>query len=284
MLGLVVFDSLSDYLKNSFQDVLRVISPEEFAVISPQQKNNNPQLKFLLKKQTDNIIYQTPFCLQQYPHDRNQQLLLAQKICNYFPQLSINQGLSINISHKNWLEITVTNNFLQQYLNGLLKNLESLNLKPEKEKSGETTPSNNSIAFIYIYIHARSCSLLKSAHEREIIKLNTLDFYDRQQTIIEPENLDFHLLLKTQPYTIVIIKNILILQQHLKQPKLKDKYLLSLIENNFNWLEKQDKDWQNKPSQKQTMFKGHLALILINLRLLQIIIASQSPDKMPISI
>ena len=131
MFGLVVFDNLSDYLKNSFQDVLRVISPEEFAVISPQQKNNNPQLKFLLKKQTDNIIYQTPFCLQQYPHDRNQQSLLAQQICNYFSKLSINQGLSIKISHQNWLEITVTNNFLHGYLKGLLKNLESLNLEQE---------------------------------------------------------------------------------------------------------------------------------------------------------
>ena len=87
----------------------------------------------------------------------------------------------------------MTNNFLHGYLNGLLKNLESLNLEQEKQKSGEITPSNYSIAFIYIYIHARSCSLLKSAHEFEIIELNTLDFYDRQQTIIFPENIDFYL-------------------------------------------------------------------------------------------
>ncbi|AFZ47632.1 hypothetical protein Cyast_1672 [Cyanobacterium stanieri PCC 7202] len=75
---------------------------------------------------------------------------------------------TLNISGNGWLELTLTDEYLRDYL-FLLSNYNFTHLVSKQNKI--------SADFEYIYIHSRFCSILRSAHDQGIINLNDFDFH-----------------------------------------------------------------------------------------------------------
>jgi arginyl-tRNA synthetase len=162
---------------------------------------SNILIKLEIHKKEDEIIYKSPLCLQLTKIIKFPPLIIAQKIVNLWNDHEI----TIKISGQGWLEFTVSNLYLSQWLQQLTTN--SLNCYNHKfviyrdpfviPSDSEESPknlnlqTNNNRYFKLIYAQARCCSLLRSADRDQLIELANLDFQDFNSYWKAPQPLIF---------------------------------------------------------------------------------------------
>ncbi len=140
---------------------------------------SNILIKLEIHKKEDEIIYKSPLCLQITKIIKYPPITIAQEIINSWND----QEITIKISGEGWLEFTVSNLYLSQWLQQLAtKSLNSKTLfviaDSERSPQNLNLQANKNRYFNLIYAHARCCSLLRSAHRDHLIELVNLDFQD----------------------------------------------------------------------------------------------------------
>ncbi|MBL1208642.1 hypothetical protein [Geminocystis sp. GBBB08] len=182
---------------------------------------SNIQFSIDLSKNKDNITYKTCLCLSLTQIQTQPPLYLAQNIANIFNQSYSKQDIFVKVSDDIWLEFIIGDRLINQWLNEVNK-IEFLELKTSIKNK------KNQVNFINYYIHARCCSILKSAHEDNIIKINNLKFTINQWCIEKPSMINYQVLsLSAASYEQKLIRELILITEKMANNKLN--YQTSLI-------------------------------------------------------
>jgi arginyl-tRNA synthetase len=133
----------------------------------------------------DKIIYKSPLCLQIAKIEGENPHVMAEKIVN----LWVNSkklaplDLQVKISGDGWLEFIIGDRLLEKWLQELPK----IEFPPQPH-----FVTKNQVDFQLYYAHARCCSLLRSAHQAQLIQLKTLDFSQSIWLWDQPESIPYH--------------------------------------------------------------------------------------------
>ena len=219
-------------------------------------KNNSyNNLKIEFNKHQQEIIYQTPYCLQVAKYINQNPFLLANKIVNKFNERNNNQDLIGKVSGKGWLEFIVSDRLIENYLNSLNKYPITFTNKINNFSQKKEVP------FLKYYLHSRCYSLLRSAHYQEIIQLNNLDFILNQWQIIQPENQCYRIFYSSNDLEQKIIKEILLVIEKITTNKIAINKALKILEKLFFLVESNSRIWGMILQKNKKLSQARLGLI-----------------------
>lgn len=141
---------------------------------------NSIVVEIASKKFTSHISYKSPLCLQIAKFEEKKPAIIAEELIDLSNKLKIwaELDLQVNISDYGWLEFTIGDrlliNWLQQLPNITFPLYHDLSTK-------------NQLDFELYYTHARCCSILRLAHRDKLIELKTLDFNESGWLWHQPE-------------------------------------------------------------------------------------------------
>ena len=229
-------------------------------------------LSVTLNNRSFPIIYQTPFCLQ-LKLNHHQSLEIAQYIADKLNQDKRENKFFTRVSGRGWLEFIIDDRQIEIYLNQLAKyTFTDVQNIPRKSVK---------IKFVNYYLHARCCSLLTSAHQLQIISINNLNFDLNQWQIINPKVIPYSVYLNSQPEEISIVKQIILIQEKIKVPKITASVVLKQLESIFLQLEKKLNLGNINDDEDKQLCQAKLGLIAIILKCYQNIFFEQNQQLLP---
>ena len=238
----------------------------------------NIALNLTLNRHTHQIIYQSPCCLILAKKNNLNPLLLAQQFSDKFNQINNSKDLISGVSDQGWLQFSVSDRLIEEYLNDLAKNPLIITV-PINELEAKQP-----IKFIDYYLHARCCSLLTSAHQQEIININNLDFRINKWQITKPDNICYKLFYPNYIQEQKIIKQLLIINEKINNNKLLIKGALSTLKELFLKIESIAGIWGKTLIENRQISQARLGLIALILHYYQNIFYLQYQQTLPIQI
>ncbi len=274
---------INSSLANALQQSV-IIYNDKFnsdSCISKENFLHKIEYNFFLNSNKNEVIYKTPLCLQLAQIYKANSLEIAKKICaifnsliddNYFysyinksnlPKYWSNEQTFLKdsiakVSGEVWLEFYLSKGTLSKYLDYLcftpfpaLKN----------------TQKKAIIDFNFIYVHGRFCSILRSAHEQGMIKLDNLDFVLNQWNIIEPEEIDYSLLIYDKYQDLPLIRCLIYCSEIILNNQQKVNYfsLLKKLNKELTTWEKNCRIWGEIKQRHLSFSQARLGLSAIAL-------------------
>lgn len=266
--------SLNTLVKQHLLTAISVMDEQEINYSNLPLEN----VSLLLNNKSQFYIYKTPL-LQQLglPLKTNSRLWLA-KIRQFFLEHYQQCNLEMIVNEDYWLEIKVGDRILNKWLNKVSKmeQIEILKKMRNHKKEGE-----NKIKFSYYYTHARCCSILTSAQEQNLIKLNNLEFKINQWNLEKPESIDYQHLNLYGSYEGDLIRELLMMMDKIEGQKINYLTTLDTLTKRILNLEKYCRIWGEVLKKNQPISIARLGLITMALKCYQILIKAQFGQQLP---
>lgn len=223
-----------------------------------------------LSQHKELFIYKTSLALQLAKIKQKSPLSIAQNIVNNLVKSNFQECFSLKISAQGWLEFTVLDRLLNQWLN----EYKPLNLPPNINQKIE-------INFVHIYVHTRCCSLLKSAHRQNIIKLNQLDLKMNKWQIKEPKIMNYQTLLTPGNKAKELIRELMIISEKINNQKLNYNSALNNLIKKILEFESSSSIWGKTLEKNTSISQAKLGLIALSLHYYQNIFQAQFNQELP---
>jgi hypothetical protein len=242
--------------------------------------NNLPFDEFKIEIQfnysKEKITYQSFICLFLAKKYSLNSLDFAHQIAQIFGKN--NQNISINISGNGWLEFTVNNTILSNWLKKI-SFIKFSQLSPSKLHKQDL----NNLNFNLYYIHARFCSILRSVHNQKIIKLSNLEFELNNWKILNIDEILAKNIFLSQTWEYKLIKELLFITELIYKNSIDIDYYKTLIKlsNLMFKLEKYCQIWGTIKEQNLPLCQARLNLIAIALYYYQNLFYYQFQTKLP---
>lgn len=175
---------------------------------------SNLKFSINLVNNQDFIIYKTSLVFQLEKFTDKSSLFLAQNLVNLFHKLDLKNDISVRVSGEGWLEFIISDRLLSRWLNEVNK------IKFSQLNTSITKQDKNQEKFITYYTHARCCSILKSAHQQNIITLNNLDFMINQWHIEKPSFIDYDIINLSRSYEGKLVRELITITEKIVRNKL----------------------------------------------------------------
>ncbi|WP_069790350.1 hypothetical protein A5482_000190 [Cyanobacterium sp. IPPAS B-1200] len=229
-----------------------------------------------LNEKKDTVTFNSPICLRLAKiYFLNHEDLAVDFVKFYDKnQFKYYPNLKIYISGNGWLELTVTNQFLEEYLTYLSSYCFNNKYATKNKQPAE---------FKHIYIYGRFCSILKSAHEHNIITLNSLDLSENSWHILDIKNIKFNNLPYTIDSDLSLIKTLIYCIEITENKQKKINYL-SMVEKMYQALmawEKNCRIWGEVKEKNIDLSRARLGLSAIALRYYHNLCKSVFTDNFP---
>lgn len=252
------------------------------SIILSQEKNYPDLLlsniSLFLTNNTYSLTYKTPLLQQLGLNFRQDNRLFLERIRQLFDDNYSQWYLKITISKDGWLEIKVCDRILNKWLNDISKigQIEILKNNDNRGKNKE-----KKIDFIYYYTHARCCSILKSAHEQNLIELNNLEFKFNKWQLEKPELIDYQHLDLYDSYEGELIRELVIIIDKIERNKINYLTTLDSLTKRILNVEKHCRIWGKVLKKNKNISIARLGLITIALKYYQILIQAQFEQPLP---
>lgn len=234
--------------------------------------NLSSSLKVDLRK--DIFIYKTPLCLQVVNYNQEKAVMLSNYLVDLFNKYPSNSGIVLQVSSNGWLEYHQCDRTIVQWLNHISKTFKTMD-KAKKIRD------KKEIEFIHYYTHARSCYLLTSAHNQNIITLNNTEFKQNQWYIDKPNFINYQIVLNSNSIEKTFIRELLIIADKIKHKKLNYCCDLYNLGKNLLTIEKYCSIWGETLIKNKHLSQVRLGLIALGLQYYQAIFYSQIEDHLP---
>ncbi|NCO76452.1 MAG: hypothetical protein GW795_11305 [Cyanobacteria bacterium] len=231
-----------------------------------------------LSKNGDNIIYKTSLCLPLAKIYKKSPLFLAQNLVNIFNQSSYQQDILIQISRNGWLEFIIGDRLVNEWLNKVNK----INLLELNKDNIKTNKSQ--INFNNYYTHSRCCSILKSAHQQNIINLNSVDFILNKWYIEKPVNIKYEIINLSGSYEQKLIKELIIITDKIVNNKLNYQNSLNKLSKAILDVECYCQIWGETLHNHLAISQSRLGLIAIALNYYQNLFYQEFKENLPTEI
>lgn len=181
----------------------------------------------------------------------------------------------INISNNGWLELTLTDEFLAEYLL-FLSDYNFNNVVTEQKKINAD--------FSYIYIYSRFCSILKSAHGQRIINLGNLNYNHHWKIKTINKNIFNCLIVENVDYLDLIKVIISSLEESVYNQKIKYFNVLKNVSQALYKWEKKCNIWGDIKDNNLCLAQAKLVLSAIALRYYQSLCKSVFIEDFPLEL
>ncbi|MGY6528585.1 MAG: hypothetical protein ACXITR_01520 [Cyanobacterium sp.] len=231
----------------------------------------------LNQRQKTTITFNSSICFKLTKYYSCTPYSLATDFLEIYKNMNLKKygNLMMNISGEGWLELTLDNFFLEEYLNNLLSfSFENNYINHSKIQAD----------FKHIYIHSRFCSILRSAHEQRIITLDCLNFATNLWNILDFEEIKFSSLEFLITKDLGLIKSIIYCLELTKNNKSGKINYLKIVEKMFQALtawEKNCRIWGAVKEENIDLAKARLGLSAIALRYYQNLCKSIFIEDLP---
>ncbi len=175
--------------------------------------NKKLSIKIEFNRNKGLICYKSFICLELAKLSQLDSLNIAQDIADVFNQL--NPDISTQVSRNGWLEFTISDLLLCDWLKKL-----PLIRFPQLP----TQQIKQDLSFNLYYTHARFCSILKSAHQQQIITLNNPQFKLNQWQIENYQEIPYGALPLRESYEYQLIKELVIITELINNKNQKINY------------------------------------------------------------
>ncbi len=235
-------------------------------------------ISLLLTNNSQSLSYKTPLLKQLKINLNQDNCLFLARIIQLFHEHYSHWDLEINIHNDDWLEIKVCDRLLNKWLNEIskIKQIEILKKNKSQGKKKEET-----IKFSYYYTHARCCSLLKSAHEQNLIELNNLEFKLNDWQLNKPELIDYQCLNLYDSYEGELIRELVTIVDKIEENKINYLTFLDNLTKRILNVEKYCRIWGEVFKKNQNISIARLGLIIIALRYYQMLIQAEFEQQFP---
>lgn len=254
-----------------------------FATLIKKQLNSiydlsNINFSIDLSTNQNNIIYKSSLCLQLAKVEQKSSLYLAQNIANIFNQGDLKQDILVKVSGNGWLEFIIGDRLLNQWLNEVNK--------IKFSQSGKITikQNKNQENFIIYYTHARCCSILKSAHQQNIITLNNLDFKLNQWQIEKPSFINYDIIDLSESYQKKLVRELIIITEKIVNNKLNYQTSLNNLSKAILDVQCYCRIWGETLTKNLLISQGRLGLIAVSLNFYENIFYTQFNEYLPTEI
>lgn len=266
--------ALNNFVKSYLLKSIIIINNQ--ANIYPDLPLSN--ISLLLTDNLQSLSYKTPLLKQLRINFKQDHTLFLEKIIQLFHDHYLHWHLEIDINNDDWLEIRVCDRILNKWLNEIskIKQIEILKKNKSQGKKKEEI-----IKFSYYYTHARCCSILKSAHEQNIIELNNLEFKLNHWQLDKPQLIDYQCLNLYDSYEGELIRELVIMIDKIEGNKINYLTTLDNLTKRILNVEKYCRIWGEVLKRNQNISIARLGLIIIALRYYQILIQAQFEQQFP---
>lgn len=236
-------------------------------------------ISILLTDNKNYLSYKIPLLQQLRINDQEDNSIFLQEINQVFSNNYSQWNLAIDVNKNGWLEIKISDRILNQWLNEVSKieKIEILNKNENQDKKKK----EEKIKFSYYYTHARCSSLLKSAHEQNLIELSNLEFQFNQWNLAKPELINYQYLNLYDSYEGELIKELIMIVDKIENQKINYLTSLDSLTNKILNIEKYCSIWGEVLKKNPNISIARLGLIAIALKYYQIMIQAQFQQQLP---
>lgn len=239
---------------------------------------SNIQFSIDLINKNDPITYKTCLCLSLAKIKGKSPLYLAQNIANIFNQSYSKKDIFVKVSGDTWLEFIIGDRLINQWLNKVNK-INFLELSKNIIKTDKSQ-----INFNHYYTHCRCCSILKSAHQQNIINLNSLNFILNQWYIENPVKINYEIINLSRSYEQKLIKELIITTDKVVNNKLNYQNSLNKLSKAILDVECYCQIWGKTLHKNLAISQSRLGLIAIGLHYYQNLFYQEFREDLPTEI
>ncbi len=256
--------TLSLYLRSYLLSVLQIYH-DQFVYFKGLDvfDFNSYQPQIVLTKNEDQIVYKSAFCLTLARFYQIKPRTFATDIAAIFEEVvNSDKNITVLVSGEGWLEFTISNRSLAEYLYFLsatkFPKLDNHEIKTE-------------IDFNFIYTHGRFCSLLRSAQQQNLLDLDNNNFVLNQWQVMNLDKTIYEYLIFLKQEDLSLIKSLIYCAEMIFSDGVKVNYfnLLKILNQALMDWEKNCRIWGETKNSYLSLAQARLGLSAIALNYYQ---------------
>lgn len=268
--------SLNSLVKSYLLSIIQMVNLSE--VISADLPWEN--ISLFLTNDCQSWIYKTPVLQQLNISLTVNNSLSLEKISKLFNDYYSGSHLVSEVSHNHWLMIKVGDSILSQWLNEISK-IRQVEILRKNDPQVRKKEKQEEVKFIYYNTHARCCSILKSANEQNLIKLNNIEFKYNQWQWEKPELVDYQCLDLYDSYEGKLVRELVRIVDKMEGNKLNYRTTLESLSEGILNVERGCRIWGEVLKKKKNLSLARLGLIAIALKYYQFLIQGLFGQELP---
>lgn len=256
--------TLSLYLRSYLLSVLQIYH-DQFVYFKGLDvfDFNSYQPQIVLTKNEDQIVYKSAFCLTLARFYQIKPRTFATDIAAIFEEVvNSDKNITVLVSGEGWLEFTISNRSLAEYLYFL-----SVTKFPKLDNHEIKTE----IDFNFIYTHGRFCSLLRSAQQQNLLDLDNNNFVLNQWQVMNLDKTIYEYLIFLKQEDLSLIKSLIYCAEMIFSDGVKVNYfnLLKILNQALMDWEKNCRIWGETKNSYLSLAQARLGLSAIALNYYQ---------------